>query len=80
MSGRIHRILRQSSQVATQNTAKAMAPAVTAALQNEMITRIRVDQIEALLSVGLWGRLRFLFRGWAPLPIVVAPDTSSKEA
>ena len=34
-----------------------------AALQNEMLTRARVDRLESLLGRGFWGRLRWLFTG-----------------
>ena len=34
-----------------------------AALQNEQVTRARVDRIEALLSRGFWGRLKWMILG-----------------
>ncbi len=35
----------------------------TVALQNEQVTRSRVDRIEELLSRRFWGRLKWLFFG-----------------
>jgi hypothetical protein len=35
----------------------------TAALQNEQVTRGRVQAIEGLLSRSFWGRLRWLLTG-----------------
>lgn len=70
MSERIHRMLRKSAQAASQNAARQMAPAVTAALQNEELTRKRVDALEAhakdvdsMFQRSFFGRLRWLIRG-----------------
>lgn len=70
MSGRVHRMLRKSAQAAAQNAAKQMAPAVTAALTNEELTRKRVDALEgwakdvdALFQRSLFGRLKWLLLG-----------------
>jgi len=50
--------------------ARRIAPAVDAALQNEAVTRQRVEALEsglsylaAVLSRGFWGRLRWLILG-----------------
>lgn len=70
MSGRVHRMLRKSAEAAGQNTAKLMAPAVTAALQNEQATRGRVDaleawtkEVDAMFARPFLGRLRWLLLG-----------------
>ena len=34
-----------------------------AAVKNEQITRARVERIEAVLSRGFWGRMRWLLFG-----------------
>ena len=54
----------------TQHTVEQLAKATQAALQNEQVTRQRVDNIEAgltrvsvLLGRGFWGRLRWLVMG-----------------
>lgn len=46
MSGRVHRLLRKQAGELTQRHAQIIAPAVNAALQNEELTRKRVDAIE----------------------------------
>jgi hypothetical protein len=43
--------------------AQAGYEAASAALTNEQLTRQRVAVIEAVLSRGLWGRLRWLLLG-----------------
>lgn len=70
MSGRIHRMLRKQAGELTQRHAKIIAPTLNAALQNEEITRKRVDALEshakdvdALLQRSLMGRLRWLLLG-----------------
>lgn len=37
--------------------------AVKAALQNELLTRRRVEALEAVMTRGLWGRLKWLLAG-----------------
>jgi len=59
MSARAIRSIRSEANKAVS----AVAPAIQTALQNEQVTRQRVDMIEAVLARGLWGRLKWLCLG-----------------
>ena len=59
MSARAIRSIRSEANKAVE----AVAPAIQTALQNEQVTRQRVDMIEAVLARGFWGRIKWLCLG-----------------
>lgn len=48
---------------ATSAALQAVSQPLEAALNNELLTRGRVDRIEGLLRRGFWGRALWLFLG-----------------
>lgn len=73
MSGRVHRQQQKIAGQVAQHHTKMLAPAVKyayemakTAMGNEIITRSRVERMEALLSQGFWARLKWAVFGWTP--------------
>lgn len=63
MSERVHReFRRQANQVANQ-TVSVVAPAIQAALENEKLTRARVDILEDVFRRPFFGRVKWLILG-----------------
>lgn len=63
MNGRVAKEHRRTALAGAKMALASARPVLDAALNNEALTRARVDRIEALLDGGFWARLRWLFLG-----------------
>lgn len=67
MRGSTAKLFRRQANGVAARTVDALAPGIQAAVDNERLTRARVDELEAWLSLfsglSFWGRLRWLLRG-----------------